>query len=70
MVSAKKVVMESHVESKHSGKMKKTFEECFPDFGKVKVTAVKANAPNKKKTDDKKVKVTAVKANAPNKKKT
>merc|ERR1719411_2573890 len=41
MVTAKKLVLEAHVESKHQGKNAKTFEDCFPNFGKVTVTAVK-----------------------------
>merc|ERR1719433_294481 len=46
MVTAKKSVLEAHVESKHSGKNAKKFEQCFPTFGKVAVTAVKSGKGN------------------------
>merc|ERR550525_179775 len=58
MVTAKKSVLEAHVESKHSGKNAKKFEDCFPNFGKVVVSAVKSgkgkepakgDSPTKKK---------------------
>merc|ERR1719262_275659 len=49
MVTAKKPVLEAHVTSKHSGKTAKTFEQCFPDFGKAKAPVAKVVQKTKTK---------------------
>merc|ERR1712003_523061 len=50
MCTAKEVVLRNHVEQKHSSKKnKKTFEECFPTFGTVKVVSAAKQAEQKKK---------------------
>ena len=42
--TAKEATLKAHVDAKHSGKMSKTFQECFPTFGAcIPVTNYKGN---------------------------
>merc|ERR1719190_299313 len=64
MVTAKRAVLETHVEGKHASKGK-TFADCFPTFGKVTVTAVKSKPETKemKKKNKKRKKSTRARSN-------